>query len=34
MCRRPTHPGELPREDFLPDCVLAVAGIATLLTPR
>lgn len=26
--RRPTHPGELLREDFLPDYGLTVAGLA------
>ena len=28
MNRRPTHPGEMVREDFLPDCDLTVAGLA------
>lgn len=28
MTRRPTHPGELLREDFLPDYGLSVAGLA------
>jgi len=28
MQRRPTHPGEMLREDFLPDCDLTVAGLA------
>ena len=27
--RRPTHPGEMLREDFLPDYGLTVAGLAT-----
>jgi addiction module HigA family antidote len=26
--RRPTHPGEMLREDFLPDYGLTVAGLA------
>lgn len=26
--RRPTHPGEMLREDFLPDYELSVAGLA------
>lgn len=26
--RRPTHPGEMLREDFLPDCGLSVSGLA------
>src|SRR5512139_2934842 len=26
--RRPTHPGEMLREDFLPDYALTVAGLA------
>ena len=34
MRRRPTHPGEMLREDYLPDYGLTVAGIATLLQPR
>ena len=25
---RPTHPGEMLREDFMPDCGLTVAGLA------
>lgn len=28
MKRRPTHPGEMLREDFLPDYGLTVAGLA------
>ena len=28
MNRRPTHPGEMLREDFLPDYDLSVAGLA------
>ena len=28
MKRRPTHPGEMLREDFLPDFGLTVAGLA------
>jgi addiction module HigA family antidote len=28
MKRRPTHPGEMLREDFLPDYELTVAGLA------
>jgi len=28
MKRRPTHPGEMLREDFLPDFGLSVAGLA------
>jgi addiction module HigA family antidote len=28
MKRRPTHPGEMLREDFLPDYELSVAGLA------
>jgi antitoxin HigA-1 len=28
MTRRPTHPGEMLREDFLPDYGLSVAGLA------
>ena len=28
MTRRPTHPGEMLREDFLPDFGLSVAGLA------
>jgi hypothetical protein len=31
MRRRPTHPGELLREDFLPDYGLTVAGLADSL---
>jgi len=29
--RRPTHPGEMLREDFLPDYDLTVAGLAEAL---
>ena len=29
--RRPTHPGEMLREDFLPDYGLTVAGLAAAL---
>ena len=28
MSRRPTHPGEMLREDFLPDYELTIAGLA------
>jgi len=28
MTRRPTHPGEMLREDFLPDFGLTVSGLA------
>lgn len=28
MQRRPTHPGEMLREDFMPDYELTVAGLA------
>jgi len=28
ISRRPTHPGEMLREDFLPDYELTVAGLA------
>ena len=28
MKRRPTHPGEMLREDFMPDYGLSVAGLA------
>lgn len=28
MKRRPTHPGEPLREDFLPDCGLSVSALA------
>ncbi len=28
MSRRPTHPGEMLREDFLPDSGLSIAGLA------
>lgn len=31
MQRKPTHPGEMLREDFLPDYGLTVAGLAELL---
>jgi addiction module HigA family antidote len=31
MKRRPTHPGEVLREDFLPDYDITVAGLATVL---
>ena len=31
MLRRPTHPGEMLREDFLPDYELTVAGLAEAL---
>jgi len=31
MQRRPTHPGEILREDFLPDYGLTVAGLAEAL---
>ncbi|PAU78408.1 HigA family addiction module antitoxin [Halomonas salipaludis] len=31
MQRRPTHPGEMLREDFLPDYGLTVAGLAEAL---
>jgi addiction module HigA family antidote len=31
MQRRPTHPGEMLREDFLPDYGLTVAGLAECL---
>lgn len=31
MERRPTHPGEMLREDFLPDYGLTVSGLATAL---
>ena len=29
LARRPTHPGEMLREDFLPDYELTIAGLAT-----
>lgn len=29
MRRRPTHPGEMLREDFIPDYGLTVAGLAS-----
>jgi addiction module HigA family antidote len=31
MKRRPTHPGEILREDFMPDYGLTVSGLADLL---
>jgi addiction module HigA family antidote len=31
MQRKPTHPGEMLREDFLPDYDLTVAGLAEAL---
>ena len=31
MKRRPTHPGEMLREDFMPDYGLTVAGLAKAL---
>ena len=31
MRRRPTHPGEMLREDFLPDYGLTAAGLASAL---
>jgi addiction module HigA family antidote len=31
MHRRPTHPGEILREDYLPDYGLTVAGLADAL---
>jgi antitoxin HigA-1 len=31
MRRRPTHPGEMLREDFMPDYELTVAGLAEAL---
>lgn len=31
MRRRPTHPGEMLREDFLPDYGLTVSSLATAL---
>ena len=31
MKRRPTHPGEVLREDFIPDYDLTVSGLATAL---
>jgi len=31
MTRRPTHPGEMLREDFLPDYELTVASLAEAL---
>ena len=31
MKRRPTHPGEMLREDFLPDYGLSVTGLAEAL---
>ena len=32
MRRRPTHPGEMLREDFLPDYGLTAAGLATAIS--
>jgi plasmid maintenance system antidote protein VapI len=32
--RRPTHPGEMLREDFLPDYALTVAGLAEAVGVR
>ena len=31
MKRRPTHPGEMLREDFLPEFALTVSGLAELV---
>ncbi len=31
MQRRPTHPGEMIREDFLPDYKLTVSGLAAAI---
>ena len=31
MKRRPTHPGEMLQEDFMPDYHLTVAGLAEAL---
>lgn len=31
MQRKPTHPGEMLREDFMPDYDLSVTGLATAL---
>ena len=31
MKRRPTHPGEMLREDFMPDYTLTVSGLAEAL---
>ena len=31
MKRRPTHPGEILREDFIPDYQLTVSGLASSL---
>jgi len=31
MTRRPTHPGEMLREDFMPDFELSVTGMAKAL---
>jgi antitoxin HigA-1 len=31
MKRRPTHPGEMLREDFLPDYGLTVSGLASAI---
>ena len=33
LARRPTHPGEMLREDFLPDYGLTVAGLAEAWSP-
>jgi len=34
MPRKPTHPGEMLREDFLPDYGLTVAGLAECAARR
>jgi antitoxin HigA-1 len=31
MQRRPAHPGEMPREDFLPDYGLTASGLASAI---
>ncbi len=31
MKRRPTHPGEILREDFMPDYDLTVSGLANAI---
>lgn len=31
MVRRPTHPGEMLREEFLPDAGLSASGLATAI---
>jgi addiction module HigA family antidote len=31
MLRRPTHPGEMLREDFMPDYELTVSGLAAAI---